>query len=115
MRDPAHPVDVRSSVQVSRQDLRDAYQAAREAYTKKLQKFAKCSQKDAEKAMSAAHPGMKIRAVQLRNIRTNLVYMGIAEDDEDRYLVVVDAGNGKVLLDRQLSTHHERAFAEHES
>ncbi|WP_081841207.1 PepSY domain-containing protein [Alicyclobacillus macrosporangiidus] len=112
MADDMHQFDVKSSVQVSRQDLREAYEASRDAYTKKLQKFAKCSPHDAEKAVAAAHPGMKVTHLQLRNIRTNLVYIGIAEDDEDKYLVIVDAGNGKVLLDRELPTHHEKVFAD---
>ncbi|MCL6444861.1 MAG: hypothetical protein K6T83_15645 [Alicyclobacillus sp.] len=110
---PAHRIDIRSSVQVSREALREAYTASRDAYTQKLKKYAKCSPKEAEKAVAAAHPGMTIDTVQLRNIRTNLVYMGIVEDNEDKYLVIVDAGNGKVLLDRPLPSHHERVFAEH--
>ncbi|SFU50754.1 PepSY domain-containing protein [Alicyclobacillus macrosporangiidus] len=112
MSDDLHHFDVKSSVQVSRQDLREAYEASRDAYTRKLQKFAKCSPRDAEKAVAAAHPGLKVTHLQLRNIRTNLVYTGIAEDDEDKYLVIVDAGNGKVLLDRELPTHHEKVFAD---
>ncbi|WP_245631715.1 PepSY domain-containing protein [Alicyclobacillus ferrooxydans] len=104
--------NIRSSVQVSREALRDAYVASRTAYTDKLKKYAKCSQADATKAITAAHPGMKVSHVQLRNIRTSLVYVGVAEDDEDRYLCVVDAGNGKLLLDKPLPTHHERVFAD---
>lgn len=107
-----HHMEVRSSVQVTRESLRDAYEASREAYTKKLQKYAKCSTKDAQKAVAAAHPGMKMTELQLRNIRTNLVYVATTEDDSDKYLVIVDAGNGKVLMDRQLPTHHEKVFAE---
>jgi hypothetical protein len=107
-----HHMEIKSSVQVSRDSIRDAYEASRDAYTKKLQKYAKCSKKDAEKAVSAAHPGMKISELQLRNIRTNLVYIAMTEDDQDKYLVVVDAGNGKVLMDRQVPTNHERAFAD---
>ncbi|MBX5437401.1 MAG: hypothetical protein IRZ33_09300 [Alicyclobacillaceae bacterium] len=109
---PSHHWDIRSSVQVSRDALREAYLASREAYTQKLQKYAKCSPQDAQKAVSAAHPGMKIENLQLRNIRTNLVYMAVVEDDEDKFLVIVDAGNCKVLLDRPIPTHHERVFAE---
>jgi uncharacterized membrane protein YkoI len=103
--------NVRSSVQVTRDTLREAYDASRSAYTSKLQKYAKCTPKQAEKAVSTAHPGMKINHVQLRNIRTSLVYIGVAEDDQDKYLVVIDAGNAKVLMDRPLPTHHERVFA----
>lgn len=110
---PMHRFDVKSSVQVSRDTLRDAYDASRAAYTEKLKKYAKCSSRDAEKAVAAAHPGMKVQELQLRNIRTNLVYMAIANDSEDKYLVVVDAGNGKILLDRPLPTHQEKAFAPH--
>ncbi|MCL6548684.1 MAG: hypothetical protein K6T30_07220 [Alicyclobacillus sp.] len=109
---PTHHWNIRSSVQVSRDTLREAYIASREAYTKKLQKYAKCTPQDAEKAVKAAHPGMKIGNLQLRNIRTNLVYMAVVEDDEDKFLVIVDAGNCKVLLDRPIPTHHERVFAE---
>lgn len=108
-----HRWDIKSSVQVSREALRDAYMASRNAYTQKLQKYAKCSPKDAEKAIAAEHPGMKIEELQLRNIRTSLVYMAVASDDEDKYLVVVDAGNAKVLMDKPLPTHHSRVFAEH--
>ncbi|MCF8564980.1 PepSY domain-containing protein [Alicyclobacillus tolerans] len=107
----AHHWDVHSSVQVSRETLRDAFQAGRDAYTHKLQKYAKCSPGEAKKAVLAAHPKMKVETLQLRNIRTNLVYMAIAADDENKYMVIVDAGNGKVLLDRPLPTHHERVFA----
>ena len=109
----AHRWDVRSSVQVSRTDLRAAYEASRTAYTQKLQKFTKCTPTEAQKSVAAAHPDMKASTVQLRNIKTNLVYVAFAEDDEDRYLVIVDAGNGKVLLDKPLPTHHERVFGEH--
>lgn len=104
---------VKSSVQVTPEALRDAYIASRDAYTGKLQKYAKCTASDAQKAVTTVHPGMKVSQVQLRNIRTSLVYIGVAEGDDDRYLVIVDAGNGKVLLDRPLPTHHERVFADH--
>lgn len=106
-----HHMEVHSSVQVSRDSIRDAYEASREAYTKKLQKYAKCSQKGAEEAVVAAHPGMKVSELQLRNIRTNLVYVAMTEDDQNKYLVVIDAGNGKVLMDREVPTNHERVFA----
>lgn len=112
-RAPLHHWDIRSSVQVSRKDLRDAYLASRQAYTQKLQKYAKCSEQAAQKAILTAHPGAKVADVQLRNVRTNLVYLGIAEDGEYKYLVIVDAGNGKVLLDKPLPTSHERAFMNH--
>lgn len=102
---------VRSSVQVTRDALREAYLASRDAYTNKLKKYAKCTPAAAKKAISAAHPGMKVEDVQLRNIRTSLVYVGVAEDEEDRYVVIVDAGNGKVLMDRPVPTHQERVFA----
>ncbi|QSO52324.1 hypothetical protein JZ785_26960 [Alicyclobacillus curvatus] len=110
--DNGREMAIRSSVQVTREALRDAYIASRTAYTDKLKKYAKCSQGDATKAITGAHPGMKVNHVQLRNIRTSLVYVGVAEDDEDRYLCVVDAGNGKLLLDKPLPTHHERVFAD---
>jgi uncharacterized membrane protein YkoI len=108
-----HHWDIRSSVQVSRDALRDAYVASRDAYTKKLKKYAKCTEKDAEKAVSAEHPGMKVQDIQLRNIRTSLVYMAVVADDEEKFLVVVDAGNGKILMDKPMPTHHEKVFAEH--
>lgn len=104
--------DVQSSVQVTRDTLRSAYDASRTAYTDQLKKYAKCSQSDATKAITKAHPGMNISHVQLRNIRTSLVYVGVAQDDEDRYLCVVDAGNAKLLLDKPLPTHHERVFSD---
>ncbi|MCL6487345.1 MAG: hypothetical protein K6T76_00185 [Alicyclobacillus mali] len=103
--------DIKSSVQVTREALREAYLASQDAWTSKLQKYAKCSPADAEKAIRSAHPGMKVSEVHLRNIHTSLVYVGFAEDQEDRYLVVVDAGNGKVLLDKPVPTHQERVFA----
>lgn len=108
-----HRWDVQSSVQVPREAIRDALEASRQAYTAKLQKYAKITAQDAEKAAAAAHPGMKVESVQLRTLRTNLVYIAVVEDDENRYLVIVDAGNGKVLLDKPVPTHHERVFAEH--
>lgn len=106
-----HQWDVKSSVQVSRDTLRDAYVASHDAYTKKLQKYAKCSESDAKKAVVTEHPGMTIEELQLRNIRTSLVYMAIVRDEDDKYLVIVDAGNGSILLDRRVPTHHERVFA----
>ncbi|WP_206831942.1 PepSY domain-containing protein [Alicyclobacillus fructus] len=108
---PSHQFEIHSSVQVSRETLREAYQASHDAYTKKLQKYAKCTEAQARKAVLSEHPGCKIEDIQLRNIRTNLVYMAIARDDEDKYLVIVDAGNGNILLDRRIPTHHERVFA----
>ncbi|AEJ44237.1 hypothetical protein TC41_2336 [Alicyclobacillus acidocaldarius subsp. acidocaldarius Tc-4-1] len=108
---PSHQFEIHSSVQVSREILREAYQASHDAYTKKLQKYAKCTEAQARKAVMSEHPGCKIEDIQLRNIRTNLVYMAIARDDEDKYLVIVDAGNGNILLDRRIPTHHERVFA----
>ncbi|MDQ0189244.1 hypothetical protein JI721_11905 [Alicyclobacillus cycloheptanicus] len=111
---PGHGSDIKSSVQLSRSVLREAYVASRAAYTEKLQKYAKCSTAEAKKAVLAAHPGMKVDDIQLRNIRTNLVYMAIAENDQDKFFVVVDAGNGKILMDRPLPTHHERVFSQHD-
>lgn len=107
-----HQFDVKSSIQVSRETLREAYQASHDAYTQKLQKYAKCSESEARKAVLAEHPGSKIEELQLRNIRTSLVYMAITRDDEDKYLVIVDAGNGNILMDRRVPTHHERVFAD---
>ncbi|WP_231862757.1 PepSY domain-containing protein [Alicyclobacillus mali (ex Roth et al. 2021)] len=109
---PSHQFEIHSSVQVSREILREAYEASHDAYTKKLQKYAKCTEAQARKAVASEHPGCKIEDIQLRNIRTNLVYMAIARDDEDKYLVIVDAGNGNILLDRRIPTHHERVFAD---
>ncbi|GEO24360.1 hypothetical protein AAC03nite_01450 [Alicyclobacillus acidoterrestris] len=103
--------DIKSSVQVTRDTLREAYQASHDAYTQKLQKYAKCTPTQAKKAVMAEHPGMTVEELQLRNIRTNLVYMSIVRDDEDKYLVIVDAGNGSILVDRRIPTHHERVFA----
>lgn len=111
---PGHQLELKSSVQVDRQVLRDAYEASRTAYTQKLQKYAKCSLVTAKQSVVAAHPGMKVEGLQLRNIRTSLVYVSVVSDDQDKYLVVVDAGNGKVLMDRRLQTHHERVFAGHD-
>lgn len=111
---PSHQIEVPSSVQVSRDVLREAYQASRDAYTKKLQKYAKVSPEQAKKAVISAHPGMKVEGLQLRNIRTSLIYASVVSDDQDKYLVIVDAGNGKILMDRRLETHHERVFASHE-
>jgi len=107
-----HHFDVQSSVQLSRGVIRDAYSASREAYTHKLQSYAKCSSADAKKAIVSTHPGMKVESVQLRNIKTNLVYVGLVEDDDNRFMVIVDAGNGKVLMDKRLMMYHERAFAD---
>lgn len=106
-----HEFDVESSIQVNRDVLREAYVASRDAYTKKLAKYAKITSTQAQKQITTAHPKMNIEHVQLRNIRTSLVYMGLAVDDTERYLVVVDAGNGKVLMDRHLPSHHTRVFA----
>lgn len=106
-----HPFDVQSSIQVNHDVLKEAYMASRDAYTKKLQKYAKITTTQAQKQVAAAHPKMNVEHVQLRNIRTSLVYVGLAVDDTDKYLVVVDAGNGKILLDRHLPTHHTRVFA----
>lgn len=111
----AHRWEVKSSVQVSRETLREAYKASHAAYTQRLSKYAKCTEKQAKKAITDEHPGMKIEEFQLRNIRTSLVYMAITRDNEDKYLVIVDAGNGKILLDKPLPTHHERVFANHGS
>jgi len=106
-----HDWNVKSSVQVTRESLRQAFMAGQAAWADKLQKYAKTSPADAEKAVRTAHPGMKVTNVHLRNIHTSLVYVGFAEDPEDRYLVIVDAGNGKVLLDKPVPTHQERVFA----
>lgn len=106
-----HEFDVQSSIQVNRDVLREAYEASHQAYTQKLAKYAKISSRQAQKQIASAHPKMNVEHVQLRNIRTSLVYMGVAVDDSDRFLVVVDAGNGKVLLDRHLPSHHTRVFA----
>ncbi|QQE77648.1 hypothetical protein [Alicyclobacillus sp. SO9] len=107
-----HNWQIESSIQVSRSVLKEAYLASREAYTKKLEKYAKVTPRDAQKKISATHPKMNIEHVQLRNIRTSLVYMGLAVSDQDKYLVIIDAGNGKVLMDRQLPTHHTRVFSD---
>lgn len=108
-----HNWQIESSIQVSRSVLKEAYLASREAYTKKLAKYAKVTPRDAQKKISSTHPKMNIEHVQLRNIHTSLVYMGLAVSDQDKYLVIIDAGNGKVLLDRQLPTHHTRVFSGH--
>ncbi|QRF24757.1 hypothetical protein FY534_11130 [Alicyclobacillus sp. TC] len=109
--EPGRRFEIQSSVQVPRDALRQAFEASQKAYTEKLQKFAKISAAQAQKVVISEHPGMKVAELQLRNIRTSLVYMAIIEDDEDKYLVVVDAGNGKILMDKPLPTHHTKVFA----
>jgi|GEM_PF-2472055 len=109
----SHRLQIQSSIQVNRDVLQEAYMASREAYTKKLEKYAKITSRDAQKEISAAHPKMNVENVQLRNIKTSLVYIGLATSDSDKYLVIVDAGNGNVLLDRELPTHHTRVFSNH--
>lgn len=109
----SHHLEIQSSIQVNRDVLKEAYDASREAYTKKLENYAKITARDAQKNIAAAHPKMNVEGVQLRNIKTNLVYIGMAVSDSERYLVIVDAGNGKILMDRELPTHHTRVFANH--
>lgn len=96
----------KSSIQLSEEQMKESQRAAREAMEQtllqKLRPLAKISPAEAERAALQKHPGFHVRHISLRPIQRNLVYMVFLSGPKtERLLVIVDAGNGKILDQHQ--------------
>ncbi|MDB5085589.1 MAG: hypothetical protein JWN30_2475 [Bacilli bacterium] len=96
-------MQIQSSVQLPPHAWREAQEAALDAMQKKLKKYAKISATQADKVAEKEAPGTKIQRTTLQAVGPNLVYIVMLKNDTDRYLVVIDAGNGNVLDKRHLT------------
>lgn len=111
----SHPgsLELVSSVKVPDAAVTKAVMAARAAYAAELAPFAKITMEQAKKAAMDQFPAATLHDIGLQAMRQNLVYIAMMEKDQVRHLVVIDAGNGRVLATRELQTHHpmRRALA----
>ncbi|MCI0182093.1 PepSY domain-containing protein [Sulfoacidibacillus ferrooxidans] len=107
------PVHIESSIQVNQDTVMKAAKAGRDAYSSVLAPFAKISIDDAKKAALEKFPGTESKDVSLHAVRQNLVYLIIVENSEARHLVIVDAGNGKILAVRSMSIRSHITSARH--
>ena len=98
--------EVESSVKLPREAIVKARQAGRDAYTAVLAPYAKVPVGAAERAARAKYPGAAVQDIGLQAIRHNLVYIAVLSQADVRHLVVVDAGNGRVLSTRDFRVHH---------
>lgn len=95
-----------SSVKVPDAAVQKAVAAARAAYAAELSPFARVTLDQAKKAAMDQFPGATLHDIGLQAMRQNLVYIAMLEKNQARHLVVVDAGNGKVLATRELPDQH---------
>ncbi|MCY0901360.1 MAG: PepSY domain-containing protein [Firmicutes bacterium] len=95
-----------SSVKVSDEVAARAVTAAREAYHQVLAPYAKITADQARQRALSTFPGAIVRDAVLQAIRQNLVYIVLLEKEQERRVVWVDAGDGKVLASRDMVRHH---------
>jgi hypothetical protein len=89
--------DVHSSIQLTEAQRKHVHDAVDRAYQQALMPYAKITAEQAKEAARKAEPHGTVKAVKLHSIHGNLVYLVHLVRDTHRLLVVVDAGNGKVL------------------
>ena len=99
--------EIDSSVKLPREVIMKARQAAREAYTAVLAPYAKIPAGAAERAAVAKYPGASVQEISLQAVRHNLVYIALLRRSEMRHLVIVDAGNGRVLATRDFRVRQD--------
>lgn len=99
--------EIDSSVKLPREAVMKARQAAREAYTAVLAPYAKIPAGAAERAAVAKYPGASVQEISLQAVRHNLVYIALLRRSDMRHLVIVDAGNGRVLATRDFRVRQD--------
>ncbi len=93
---------LQSSIQISQDVTQKAAKAGRDAYNAVLQPYAKISPDAAKLVAQKQFPGTTVMDVGLHAVHNNLVYLVLLTKDNTRYLVVVDAGNEKILSTREM-------------
>ena len=98
--------EIESSIKLPREAIIKARQAGRDAYTAVLAPYAKVPVGAAERAALAKYPGAAVQDIGLQAVRHNLVYIALLSRADMRHLVVIDAGNGRVLSTRDFRVRH---------
>lgn len=98
---------VESSVKLPRETIVKARQAGRDAYTAVLAPYAKVPVGAADRAARAKYPGAAVEDIGLQAIRHSLVYIAVLSHGDMRHLVIVDAGNGRILSVRDFRIRHD--------
>ncbi|MBX6395238.1 MAG: PepSY domain-containing protein [Alicyclobacillaceae bacterium] len=90
--------DVHSSIRLTEDQRKNVHDAVERAYQQALMPYAKITGEQAKEAARKAEPRGTVKALKLHCVHGNLVYLVHLVKDDQRVLVVVDAGNGKVLV-----------------
>ncbi len=98
----AENVPLQSTIQVPQDVMQRATKAGRDAYNAVLQPYAKISPEAAKLVAQKQFPGTTVMDVGLHAVHNNLVYLVLLTKDNTRYLVIVDAGNEKILSTREM-------------
>lgn len=104
-----------SSIKVTDDVVQKAIQAARSAYSTVLTPFAKVTTEQAKASALQQFSGAAAQDIALQVMRQNLVYVAVVQKGAQRHLVIVDAGNGRVLATREFPVRHHtmnRALAQ---
>ncbi|KUO96208.1 PepSY domain-containing protein [Ferroacidibacillus organovorans] len=100
-----------SSVQVPQESVNQAMQAARDAFNRVLAPFARITPEAAKASALKEVKGSQVQEITLHVMRQNLVYIALLTKPDARYMVIIDAGNGKILGMRQMHMkHHTKHF-----
>lgn len=100
-----------SSVKVPQETVSQAMQAARDAFNRVLTPFARITPEAAKAAALKEVKGSQCQEITLHVMRQNLVYIALLTKPDARYMVIIDAGNGKILGMRQMHMkHHAQRF-----
>ncbi len=111
--DRMSPWKVESSVKIPETTLTQAITEARSAFNRILAPYAKISLSQAHKIAQDSEPQATVKDISLQTIRQSLVYVAVMMRGETRQLVVIDAGNGKILATRTINIRRQMQEHEH--
>ncbi|MBE3552037.1 MAG: PepSY domain-containing protein [Kyrpidia tusciae] len=98
--------EVHSSVQLTDAQKKQLRVTIEQAYQQALMPHAKITAKQAGEAALKAEPKGMVTEVKLHSVHGNVVYLVHMNRDGARSLVVVDAGNGNVLVHKTMMKAH---------
>lgn len=98
----AENAPLQSTIQIPQEVMQRATKAGRDAYNAVLQPYAKISPDTAKLVAQKQFPGATVVDIGLHAAHNNLVYLILLTKDNTRYLVIVDAGNEKILSTRRM-------------
>ncbi|MDI3327572.1 MAG: PepSY domain-containing protein [Alicyclobacillaceae bacterium] len=90
--------DIRSSVRLTDEQRRALHDTVQKAYEQALKPYAKITPERAAEAARKAEPKGAVKRVKLYAVHGYLVYVVHLAKEKERVLIVVDAGDGRILV-----------------